>query len=142
MICPACNWDLDATVLWSAELILPLEWPSQNVLGANRKGYAGYTYRKYKARFEGCLRKYSKTVPRATGWRRAYLIRRYGARCRPFDHGNLVGGAKPLIDALVNLGYLKNDDQKHFLGSYHQEKAADGKNALAIRLEETDPSRA
>ena len=136
-----CLWDLDAKVVWSAEMVLPLKWPSQNELGANNRGYSGWRYRKFKARFEGCLRRYAKAVAPATGWRRAYLVRRYGKGCRGYDDANLRGGGKALIDAMVGLGYLKDDRPGLFLGSYHQERSSDGKDSILIRLEETDQGK-
>lgn len=54
--------------------------------------------------------------------------------------GNLIGGGKALIDGMVTLGYLIDDSPEYFLGSYHQEKAVDGKDSIRIRLEEVSSS--
>lgn len=140
MICPSCSWDLEAVVLWSADLVLPLTWPSQNTMGAIHRGSAGWKYRRYRAAFEGCLRKYTKAVPKATKFRRAWLTRCWGRRKRAYDMGNLIGGGKALIDGMVTLGYLIDDSPEYFLGSYHQEKAVDGKDSIRIRLEEVSSS--
>lgn len=136
MLCFYCNWDSDAKVIWSADLVLPLAWPSQNELGANTRSGAGFKYRKIRAKFEGCLRKFMKQVPKATGFRRAHLVRAWGPRCRAFDYGNLVGGGKPLIDAMVSLHYLLDDRPSLFQASYHQQSSGTDTNLIFIRLEE------
>lgn len=136
MECISCGWDAAAIVTWSYELVLPLTWPSQNTMGAIHRGAAGAKYRRTRAHFEGCLRKYKYNVPAAKGFRRAWLTRHWGHRKRAYDTGNLIGGCKALVDALVALGYLYDDTPEYFLGSYHQEKAVDGKDSISIRLEE------
>lgn len=45
-------------------------------------------------------------------------IRSY--RTRLVDYANLVGGAKPIPDALIRLGYLKDDGPQWFRCSYEQ----------------------
>lgn len=45
-------------------------------------------------------------------------IRSY--RLRLLDYANLVGGAKPIPDCLVRLGYLKDDSPQWFRCSYEQ----------------------
>lgn len=140
MLCFFCNWDPDAKITWMENLILPVAWPSQNELGANTRSGAGWKYRKIRAKFEGCLRKYLKAVPKATGFRRAHLIRAWGPRCRAFDYGNLVGGGKPLIDAMVSLGFLLDDRPDLFQASYHQQPSGTKNHAILIRLEEIVPN--
>ncbi len=123
-------------MLRSWELVLPLKWPSQNELGANSRGFAGRKYRAFKAKFHGYMHNFKRVVPTATGWRRAHILRLYGKRCRPFDYANLVGGGKPMIDSMVDLGYLLDDSPKLFLGSYHQAANPTGAHEIFIRLEE------
>jgi len=45
-------------------------------------------------------------------------IRSY--RVRLIDYANLVGGAKPIPDCLIRLGYLKDDSPKWFSCTYEQ----------------------
>ena len=45
-------------------------------------------------------------------------IRAY--RTRLMDYANLVGGAKPIPDCLIRLGYLKDDSPKWFNCTYEQ----------------------
>lgn len=55
------------------------------------------------------------------GYSRWRLIRRYCPPRREYDHANLVGGAKPLIDCLVDCGIILDDKQTHFSCDYLQE---------------------
>lgn len=45
-------------------------------------------------------------------------IRSY--RARLIDYANLVGGAKPIPDCLIRLGYLKDDSPQWFSCTYEQ----------------------
>lgn len=45
-------------------------------------------------------------------------IRSY--RTRLCDYANFVGGAKPIPDCLIRLGYIKDDNPKWFHCSYEQ----------------------
>lgn len=48
----------------------------------------------------------------------ALAIRSY--RTRLVDYANLVGGAKPIPDSLIRLGWLKDDGPQWFTCSYEQ----------------------
>lgn len=48
----------------------------------------------------------------------ALAIRSY--RSRLLDYANLVGGAKPIPDCLIRLGYLKDDAPRWFSCRYEQ----------------------
>lgn len=48
------------------------------------------------------------------------IIRSY--RMRLCDYANLVGGAKPIPDALIRLGYLKDDGPDWFSCRYEQHR--------------------
>jgi hypothetical protein len=41
-------------------------------------------------------------------------------RMRLVDYANLVGGAKPIPDCLIRLGWLKDDSPRWFHCDYHQ----------------------
>ena len=49
-------------------------------------------------------------------------IRSY--RVRLLDYANLVGGAKPIPDSLIRLGYLKDDSPQWFECRYEQYQVA------------------
>ncbi len=46
------------------------------------------------------------------------ILRSY--RTRLVDYANLVGGAKPIPDILIRLGYLRDDSPRWFFCDYHQ----------------------
>jgi hypothetical protein len=50
------------------------------------------------------------------------VLRSY--RTRLVDYANLVGGAKPIPDSLIRLGYLKDDSPRWFFCDYQQFQVA------------------
>lgn len=60
------------------------------------------------------------------------LLRRYCPPKKEMDLANVVGGAKPLIDALVNAGIIYDDAPKYFECSYNQERGTE--NLTILRL--------
>jgi len=110
-------------------------WPSQNTLGGNLKGDAGFRYRRAKARLRKALEHAADpTVTTADDRRRVVFTRFYGRRRRPYDYANLVGGGKPLVDLLVESGYLVNDTESLFEGIYHQKRSPDGTDSIRIEF--------
>lgn len=120
--CPACGFDASQPVLLLQRLRLSASFPSQNTLGANRRGNAGYHYRKLRQEFAAELHRAlaATPVPPATGKRRVWLSRVYGPRKRPYDIANLIGGGKAIVDVLVARGVLVDDSSKWFEGIYKQ----------------------
>jgi hypothetical protein len=59
-------------------------------------------------------------------------IRSY--RVRLLDFANLVGGAKPIPDCLVRLGYLKDDGPEWFTCDYQQVKVGKGDERTEIEF--------
>lgn len=57
-------------------------------------------------------------------------IRSY--RTRLVDYANLVGGAKPIPDCLIRLGYLVDDSPKWFRCSYEQFQVAKAEERTEI----------
>lgn len=58
----------------------------------------------------------------------------HSLRGRLVDYGNLVGGAKPIPDALVRLGYLYDDNPRWFTCDYQQERAPKALRCTRISL--------
>lgn len=56
-------------------------------------------------------------------WSRWHILRVYQKPKRAFDFANLVGGAKPVPDALKRLGVIEDDSPKHFECTYDQTDA-------------------
>jgi hypothetical protein len=123
MTCPACGFDSLLPVTLVAELSLPVSYPSQNQLGGNARGNAGWHYRRLRQEFAAALHAglAEVTIPKATGKRRIWLKRYYRPGKRAYDAANLVGGGKHIVDVLVSRGLLKDDSPKWFEGIYGQE---------------------
>ncbi len=62
----------------------------------------------------------AQLAPRAQPPQWPVRIRLHSFRTRLLDYANLVGGAKPIPDALMRLGYLKDDSPRWFHADYHQ----------------------
>ena len=75
-------------------------------------------------------------MPPADGWRQVLVTRLYGKRRRDFDHDNLVGGGKPLADALTEQGVIIDDNPKYCNISYFQEPSSDGNDYVVIKVQE------
>lgn len=120
--CPACGFDSLLPVTLVAELELPASWPSQNQLGGNARGNAGWHYRRLRQEFAAALHSAlaAVKVPKATTKRRIWLRRVFRKGKRMYDVANLIGGGKPIIDVLVSRGILLDDSPKQFEGIYSQ----------------------
>jgi hypothetical protein len=55
-------------------------------------------------------------------------------RKRKLDYGNLVGGAKPIPDCLVRLGYLKDDSPDWMECAYAQTVVPKGEERTDIEI--------
>ena len=69
--------------------------------------------------------------------RRLFIERNFTGKCKPYDRGNLVGGAKPILDVLVERELLVDDSEKYVLDYYFQVRS--DKNATVIFLEDLAP---
>lgn len=120
--CPACGFDPTTPVAEVAHLVLPISYPSQNQLGANARGSAGWHYRRLRQEFAAALHAAlaDSNVPKATGKRRVWIRRLYKPGKRPYDLANLIGGGKAIVDVLVSRGLLKDDSAEWFEGFYEQ----------------------
>ncbi len=122
MSCIACGFDESLPYTTVGELTIPISWPSQNELGSNGKGGAGWHYRRLRQEFASEL--YAAltqaSVPEATGRRRVWLTRIYKPGKREYDVANLLGGGKHIVDCLVTRSLLIDDKRKFFEGVYSQ----------------------
>lgn len=132
--CKMCGYEPDRAINWTVEIVLDVSSPSQNQVGANRKGRSGIPYRRYRRLFESQLHNY--TLPDASGPRRIVLTRQYGKGKRAYDYGNLVGGMKPLLDEITKKGWLISDAPSHCHDYYKQERSLDGQDHVVIEIHE------
>ena len=136
--CTACGFSPSRRTQRVACLSLDCSFPSQNEIGANAKGTAGYKYRRTKVRIRKALimASHGQNGLAAEGARRITLTRFYAKRKRLYDRANLVGGGKPLVDLLVECGILKNDNAVWFEGVFHQLPSPTGKDMTQIEIED------
>jgi hypothetical protein len=109
---------------------------SMNSMGAIAAGRAGYKYRGYRRRCESWITGLDATP--ATGKRRLVITRYWAAGCRAFDFVNLVGGCKPLVDAIKCAGWLRDDTPRWVDDWYKQVKSDDGIARVGIELSELE----
>lgn len=142
--CPGCGYDFDLVVTEQHEFRLDLVWPSQNALKANTK--YNHTYKKVRDEFIVKVATASNCATPAETYRRVFLTRHYGrgpggGRCRAYDYGNLVGGGKPLLDALVWNGLLVDDKPEYCDDYYAQYPSGDGSNYITIAIQDVKRPR-
>lgn len=136
-VCGYCLTDTSIAIAQRWTFTVPLEPPSQNLIASN-KGY--YLHRRHYARYRDdyvlLLRnaKQRNGIPDATGLRRVIITRLYAARGKPRDLGNIVGGCKPLLDAMHMANFLVDDGPEHVQDFYRQRRAPEA--GVEIVLEE------
>ncbi len=123
--CPYCLADLTREVTHRWDFYLPLEPPSQNYVGKNSGGWTERNrYKKFRTDFALLLqnKKNELKIPDAQEKRRVILTRLYAPskHGRPRDRANIVGGAKMLVDAMVEVKLLV-DDAEEWLDDYYRQ---------------------
>lgn len=144
--CPYCGADPAAPVRARWRISLPLEPPSQNEISSANRGSVTQrrAYRRFRDGYALLLNawKHRDQIPAPQGKRRVIFERVYSGRGKPRDKGNLIGGMKPLLDALVIAGLLVDDDEAHVEDHYRQRRCASGAGVI-VRLEDliAEPAR-
>lgn len=95
--------------------------PSQNKLKGNTRE-SSYAYSSERAWWHKQLSmaKMAKWVTPASGFRVVRITRVLGKGSKFFDMGNLVGGCKAMLDAMVNTGVLVDYSPTHCSIFYRQ----------------------
>lgn len=138
MKCQRCSYDPDAVVERSWTFRIDKEVKSMNRAASNkgsRWSMAQYSKERKEWTSWMMLAKMNHRIPETLRKRRLLLTRVYGYRQRPYDLGNLIGGLKPALDAMVNVGILKNDTPEYLEDHYNQIKD-DAKPGLLVLLED------
>lgn len=138
VVCPMCRYDFGAIVTSRWQVTIPMELLSQNKLKSNGRG--DWRYKAFRNKAEALLscELDINRIPAADRARRGIITRWYGRRKRKFDHENIVGGSKPLLDVMQKLALIVNDNSKWWQGFYKQRPSEDGLNYITIELEELD----
>ena len=116
---------------------IPMIPPSPNVLRRKYRHFA--VYKKLRDEWQkaliGFLHPHSRYVLREaaqTNGQAKVFVTVFHKRM--FDVDNLVGSMKPILDALVNVGFLRDDDPKHISLHVTQEKAKEPKTVIGIEV--------
>lgn len=133
--CRFCGAEPDAAVTRRWEFLLPIRTPSQNDLASNRGG-ARHRYRRARNEFElEFLRAAAGLrIPHAMRRRRVTLTRLFSGRERKFDYGNLVGGCKLVLDAMIRAWLIVDDAPKWLEDHYLQVRGSE--SGLLVIIEE------
>jgi len=137
--CPRCGFESMLSPEQRHVVTLPMRWPSQNEIGSNARGRAGWRYRILKSNARAAMRERLSAldIPSNLGayWVRCVFTRLYSTRCRAFDYGNLVGGFKPLLDVLRETGVVPDDSPDHIEDFYLQRPSGTKENKIRIDLQ-------
>ena len=74
-------------------------------------------------------------IPDAIGRRRIHVVRQFGKGKRKFDRGNLIGGCKPLLDAMRACSFIVDDTVLMIEDHYSQVKSKNGSDSCVIYAE-------
>lgn len=132
-----CDWDPDRAPARTWEVTITANYPSQNDLGGN--GKSGFKYRNVRNRFTKLLKEQLNAIPAAKKFRAGIITRHYGLsekgkQKRRYDEENLVGGGKPLVDAIKDYAVIIDDRPDCWKGYYRQVKSPDGVDRITIQL--------
>lgn len=116
-------------------IFIPGRVSSQNGGGSNR-GAAMHAYRRERDAWIRSLHVMGlgRQMPKEDGRRIVRITRNYTGRCQQMDYGNLVGGMKPIVDAMQReikgrntiirgAGLIIDDSPQRFTGIYEQRRA-------------------
>lgn len=98
---------------------IPVKISSQN-----NTQYAHWSaYRKYREKWYKAVPLFCSDIQGIMApWSRWSIRRVYTGRSRELDFGNLVGGCKPIPDALIRIGAIPDDTSAHFKAEYSQDR--------------------
>jgi hypothetical protein len=133
--CRLCGGRPYAKVAASWTFRIDRDAPTQNVMGNNRGG-GRWAYKKERDAWVSAFTLNKPWIPDAKSRRRVTITRCYSGQQKLRDHGNLVGGMKPVVDALVLCGLLKDDSPKWCEVYYHQRRVEKGERGTYITIEE------
>jgi len=136
--CPLCGGRPLAEVASRWTFLVERVAPSQNKIASNTTGRGNWAYRKERDAWTRELSYYriENGIPIAAIKRRVTITRCYAGRQQERDYGNLVGGLKAAVDAMVLVGLLKDDSPKWSEIFYHQRRVEKGEHGTLFTIEE------
>ncbi len=116
---------------------------SQNQLSGNYRSRGGWLYRKIRDHWVSFFAEHIEELGKQTTFRRVFVTRwvgvgKRGARRKPYDDANILGGTKGLIDALVQTGVLYDDARDYCKIYVRQEYAPDGVEGGQLAIEDVE----
>jgi hypothetical protein len=137
--CSLCGGRPYAKVAASWTFRIDRDAPSQNVMGNNRGG-GRWAYAKERKAWEAALAGPFKAlrIGVAKEKRRVTITRCYSGQQKVRDMGNLVGGLKPAVDAMVLVGMLMVDSPDWCEIYYHQRRVEKAERGTIITIEELE----
>ena len=97
--------------------------PSQNTAGHSQQWF---NYQKIRQQWRDIVR---YEMPALVGlnldWSRWHFLRLIPKRGKRYDHSNLVGGGKSMVDALTHHRVIRDDADQYFTADYDQERFED-----------------
>jgi hypothetical protein len=135
--CKLCGGRPYAPVTASWTFLVDRDAPSQNTMGGN-KGGGRWRYKTERKGWVYVLQnwKLSLRIGDAAVRRRVSITRCYSGQQKERDHGNLVGGLKAAVDAMVIVGLLRDDKPKWAEIHYHQRRVEKSERGTVITVEE------
>lgn len=145
--CPSCGFCADEPARsWVMEFRCQL--PSLNKVGSNSRGQSGRNYRNQRRSWTNRFAREGSDIPRAETHRQVIITRQYKARTpgtrdrrSEYDYDNLVGGCKPLVDALRETGLIVNDHGAVATVVYKQEPSTRASAYVLIEIQEFGDGR-
>ena len=134
--CAKCGHDPEAQVSASWTFDIDREVHSLNGRSVNVKGWRGGVYKRDRDAWQWALKvaRINQRIPIATAKRRVTLTRHYSGKQREFDRGNLIGGCKMILDAMVRESLIVDDKAEYLEDHYGQERS--DHSGMSILLEE------
>lgn len=136
-VCRLCGGMPDARVAATWTFRIDRDAPTQNVMGNNRGG-GRWAYRKERNAWADALgvAGIHLKIGLAQVRRRVTITRCYSGQQKLRDHGNLVGGLKAAVDAMVGIGLLKDDSPEWCEIYYKQSRVEKHERGTVITIEE------
>lgn len=105
-------------------VFLSLEVKSENFFcyGSGASGKVNWRYKRYRQTWQNMLAIKMGRPDHPVDFKVFLRVTSVKKHSRKFDHSNLVGGAKPIPDALKRLGWIVDDSPAWLVDEYHQTK--------------------
>lgn len=142
--CMFCGWNPFLVVTDSWEFHVPRTVPSLNEIKGKNKKTLRWKYRSFRDSFQKDIaillynmsaNSYDANKNGRPTKRRVIMTRLMGKGEKTYDQDNLIGGCKPILDALTRNDIIVDDSKRWLVIHYKQERDRNNPG-LHIRVEE------